>query len=1101
MLTSTTSKIIYDIEGITTPIATGYEIPFRIFSADDVVVNIAYDTGETPEVTTGWSVQIPKEATGTPKVVFDSGYTFPDGAMKLVISRSISPEQDVDLRNGDAVDAEVLEEMFDKLTGISQELKEELARAFKLPISENPEDLSFPAAAQRSRKVIGFDTDGETLMMFSNPDDAIADANEALEEANTTKAAAEAAQAAAEEARGKAEDAQAAAEQAKTDTQQIADDAEETIGNSNSTGLRGDAIEAINETLASALASIGESDSTGARGDAIQSIAQALSNALASIGQTDTAGARGDAIAAISVALTAALAAIGTDNDEGARQAALQAISAALQSALTSIGQSNNAGARGDAIAAITAALSSALASIGETDAAGARGEAISSIESKAESVNAALDAKLSAANQQIDQKVTAAESAKSDAESAKTAAETARTDAEAAEQKAEAWAEKTDGPVEGSGDNARYSAKYWAELAQQVANIGQANATTAGILKLYGDLTGSNTDGTATQKAIKEQFDAVASSISATNQNVSNLAGRMDTAEGNITTLQSDLETAESDISSLQDDMGTAQDDITALEQAVENINSSVMLPIPELDYKIYGSGDHGILKIANNWTGYSSVTVRIKLGGDPSASDAAVPAEGYDITSNGTYYVRAFPGTGATNQPSPSAILVVEGLKCQKPKFSYNQDTHTVTLTPVTSGSSIRYTTNGDEPTESSTLYSGPFTVQVSCTVKAKAFKTGLLQSDTVSGEAQVAKIYGVMWNRNQSSTKLTRLTPDNDPYNLVNEVINVEPTPAYSATAQGSSPLDDVMPWAGMRMRNIIDGVLGAWEDEEGFSLSTADVMVYCPEMYFFIMYVVAEKKWYFYVADGFAEGMQRHPFSEKYLARYFTDTSYESKTGTSANTQHLDTHRDNAAAKGTGWHQQGLDGRSYVNLVYIVEYADWDTQQIIGNGNTDAQSVNGGTDAMVYHTGINGSTCQYRHLENLWGYYEWIDGILLQSGKVYICTDYTKFSNTITEDYVEFGGTISSDISGNWITDFEYDEDYSWLFWIPSEASGGSGSTFVPDIAYRYTSATVYGLYVGNFGGGGSFSGLFYFYGINAPGGNLNGSRLVFEPQAA
>ena len=151
-------------------------------------------------------------------------------------------------------------------------------------------------------------------------------------------------------------------------------------------------------------------------------------------------------------------------------------------------------------------------------------------------------------------------------------------------------------------------------------------------------------------------------------------------------------------------------------------------------------------------------------------------------------------------------------------------------------------------------------------------------------------------------------------------------------------------------------------------------------------------------------------------------------------------------------------------------------------------------------MVYHTGISGSTCQYRHIENLWGYYEWVDGILFQNGKIYICKDYAKFSNSITSDYTQFGFTYSSSIGDGYIKDFAYDEDEPWLFIVPS-AVGGSSTTYVPDYGYLYYSSSVYALWVGNGGGSSTYSGLFRFGSYITPGGDNYASRLVFEEPSA
>lgn len=75
----------------------------------------------------------------------------------------------------------------------------------------------------------------------------------------------------------------------------------------------------------------------------------------------------------------------------------------------------------------------------------------------------------------------------------------------------------------------------------------------------------------------------------------------------------------------------------------------------------------------------------------------------------------------------------------KCSTPSFSVAGGTYTtsksVTLSCATDGATIRYTTDGSTPTESSSAYSSAITVDASKTIKAKAFKAGLEASDVAS------------------------------------------------------------------------------------------------------------------------------------------------------------------------------------------------------------------------------------------------------------------------------------------------------------------------------------------------------------------------------
>jgi hypothetical protein len=73
--------------------------------------------------------------------------------------------------------------------------------------------------------------------------------------------------------------------------------------------------------------------------------------------------------------------------------------------------------------------------------------------------------------------------------------------------------------------------------------------------------------------------------------------------------------------------------------------------------------------------------------------------------------------------------------------PAFSPEAGSYTtsqnISISTATSDATIYYTTNGDTPTEASSVYSGPFLISTTTTVKARAFKSGMTASDVATAE----------------------------------------------------------------------------------------------------------------------------------------------------------------------------------------------------------------------------------------------------------------------------------------------------------------------------------------------------------------------------
>lgn len=359
----------------------------------------------------------------------------------------------------------------------------------------------------------------------------------------------------------------------------------------------------------------------------------------------------------------------------------------------------------------------------------------------------------------------------------------------------------------------------------------------------------------------------------------------------------------------------------------------------------------------------------------------------------------------------------------------------------------------------------------------------------------------IEGVCWNYGNSSTACTRLTSANDPNNLVNIDITTDPSPAVGGDS-GSSPFDSYMPWRRMEEYNVVSGKIGPKFGEDGFTRSDADVVVFIPEFYYKIIDDAAGKKRYFYIANKEKSGFEKHPGSGRYVGRYNIDSNSTSCTGKAPLVSITRaTARNNAKNKGNGWALYDYASWCAIGLLYIVEYADWDTQSKIGKGYSSGSSAisSGGTDGMTYHTGrgygTDGATAvQYRHIENPWGnVFDWVDGVNFNGSTVYVCTDPAKYADDTSAGYINAGTRASS---GGYISALGVSTTAPWAIY-PSSA-GGSETTYIPD--YSWTSSGWLALYVGGNWGYGLRAGLFYFNGDYGSSGSASsiGARLIFIP---
>ena len=372
-------------------------------------------------------------------------------------------------------------------------------------------------------------------------------------------------------------------------------------------------------------------------------------------------------------------------------------------------------------------------------------------------------------------------------------------------------------------------------------------------------------------------------------------------------------------------------------------------------------------------------------------------------------------------------------------------------------------------------------------------------------------LTSVFGVSWDSSQPSTALTRLTKANDPNKLVTVDITTEPVPAVG-TGSGSSPFDNYMPWMGMEEYNIVNtsGKVLNKKGESGFTRTniSVPVMVKIPKFYYKIERIGSIFR--YYVADGPVDGLSLHPGSgDNYLGRYEAGeassgtmglilASYSGTTPSVSKTR--STFRDYARNMASGFQLRDIAAWCAYDLLYLVEYADFNSQAKIAQGLVNNPSVNktGLTDAMVYHTGransSDNSAVQYRWIENPWGNVrEWVDGINFQNRTAYICTDPTKYADDTTANYTSTGVTLSS--TTGWIKGLGLSTDFPWAY-LPNEP-GGSSTTYIPDYMYSGGGWRVLNV-------GGSYSkrlngGQFYFDASNTSSDKNSdlGARLQFR----
>lgn len=294
---------------------------------------------------------------------------------------------------------------------------------------------------------------------------------------------------------------------------------------------------------------------------------------------------------------------------------------------------------------------------------------------------------------------------------------------------------------------------------------------------------------------------------------------------------------------------------------------------------------------------------------------------------------------------------------------------------------------------------------------------------------------RIYGVQWD----GTATTAWSRTDDAAGFT------DPVPAVD-NGSGSSPFDNRYPWSGM-------------VKEE----RTGGTMVKIPKFWYKLTQNGSGVK--IQIADGPVEGFSVSPAhmdrgdgkGERdyvYIGRYHCHTSsWKSQTGGKPKARITRSGaRSSIHNLGTNIWQCDFAMRFTIWLLYIVEFADWNSQTKIGYGcgNNSAPENMGYTDSMQYHTGTTksgrttyGVSTQYRWIEGLWdNVYDWCDGCYYDNNGLNIILNPSSFSDSS-------GGTLAGNLTNGYPSALSV-KSVSGIFpvFVPS-ASRGSNTTYVPD----------------------------------------------------
>ena len=364
---------------------------------------------------------------------------------------------------------------------------------------------------------------------------------------------------------------------------------------------------------------------------------------------------------------------------------------------------------------------------------------------------------------------------------------------------------------------------------------------------------------------------------------------------------------------------------------------------------------------------------------------------------------------------------------------------------------------------------------------------------EEKTINVSLQDASIYGVRRSLTISSTAWERI-----------ENGSGKTAKAQTSSSAVQNDFDNIAPWKDIKSCDIsANGTINAYIGDPSYDPKNPKgyIMTEVPEFWYKRLQTGGYE--YIYISAVEQDGYKKS--NKFYIGRYTATGSSSAATCKSgaANLVSITLPNMRAAAKkiGTNWGQLDILHWSIIQMLYLVEYADYDSQKMLGYGVCSGSKINtGALDSLQMKSGClandKKSAVIYRGIENIFGnIYQWCDGINFTDSQAWVCTDPTKYeSDKFASPYTKLGWKCPS--TDGYIKDVGYDANFPAL--QLTKTTGGSDSTYIPDYSGFNSGSEV--LFVGGNYSGGLNCGLWYFsWYCNSSDSDSNvGGRLLFTP---